>query len=149
MIKNADHMTIVVSDINASIHFFELFNFTKTKAVIIENEPFAKYMNISNIKADHVTLVLQHFDEEATPHFEIQLLHFHHPKPQEDTNIHRLDKLGYNHLCFAVEDIKQMIQKLKNHGVKIISDILDFHARKLVYVEGPDGIIIELAELKN
>ncbi|MGM9452801.1 hypothetical protein ACTAZI_05625 [Legionella bozemanae] len=87
MIKNADHVTIAVSDLPAAIKFFKLLNFVETHAVIIENEPFTKYMNIPAVKADHVTLVLYHGEKEAKPHFEIQLLHFYHPKPQMEPNI--------------------------------------------------------------
>ncbi|AWN75605.1 VOC family protein [Legionella anisa] len=149
MIKNADHVTIAVNDLPAAIEFFKLLNFIETHNVIIENEPFAKYMNIPAVKADHVTLVLYHGDKEAKPHFEIQLLHFYHPKPQMDPNIHRLDKYGYNHLCLAVDNIEEVIERLQNNNVKILSEILDFNNRKLVYFEGPNGIILELAELKK
>lgn len=148
MIKNADHVTVVVSDLAAAIEFFKLLNFVETHNVIIENEPFAKYMDIPNVKADHVTLVLHHGNKEAEPHFEIQLLHFYHPHPKTDPNIHRLDKYGYNHLCFAVDNIEDMIKKFQDKNVKVLTDILDFNDRKLIYFQGPDGIILELAELK-
>ncbi|WP_419420778.1 VOC family protein [Legionella sp. D16C41] len=149
MIKNADHITVVVSDLPAAIKFFNLLGFIKTHATIIEDEPFAKYMNIPNIKADHITLVLYHNNKEAEPHFEIQLLHFYNPIPKKDSYINRLDKYGYNHLCFAVDDIEELIKKLQHNDVKILSNILDFNDRKLIYFAGPDGIILELAELKN
>jgi|SRR5580704_8979346 catechol 2,3-dioxygenase-like lactoylglutathione lyase family enzyme len=148
MIKNADHVTIAVSDLQASIEFFKLLNFIEVHRVIIENEPFAKYMNIPGVKAEHITLVLYHGDKEAKPHFEIQLLHFYHPTPKKDLHIHRLDKYGYNHLCFAVDNIEKIIEQFQSKNIKILSDILDFNNKKLVYFEGPDGIILELAELK-
>ncbi|STX52479.1 Uncharacterised protein [Legionella busanensis] len=91
MIKNADHITVVVSDLSSAINLFKILGFVQTHTTIIENEPFAKYMNIPNVKADHVTLVLYYGDKEAKPHFEIQLLHFYNPKPKMDSNIHRLE----------------------------------------------------------
>jgi catechol 2,3-dioxygenase-like lactoylglutathione lyase family enzyme len=66
-----------------------------------------------------------------------------------EPNIHRLDKYGYNHLCFAVDNIDNVIERLQSNNVKILSEILDFNKRKLVYFEGPNGIILELAELKK
>jgi catechol 2,3-dioxygenase-like lactoylglutathione lyase family enzyme len=148
MIKNIDHMTIAVTHLEAAKEFFRLLNFVVTHEVVIENEPFAKYMNIADIKADHVSMVLYHGDKEAQPRFEIQLLHFYRPEPQQDATIHRLDKHGYNHLCFAVDDIQKEIEKLERNNVKILSDLLDFNDRILVYFEGPDGIILELAQWK-
>ncbi|WP_207385791.1 hypothetical protein [Legionella busanensis] len=52
-------------------------------------------------------------------------------------------------MCFAVDNIEKLIKKLQRNNIKILSDILDFNDRKLIYFEGPDGIILELAELKN
>ena len=84
--------------------------------------------------------------KNAKPRFEIQLLHFYSPEPQQDPNHGRLDKLGYNHLCFKVDDIEEEINKLRANNVKILSDVLNFNNRKLVYLAGPDGIILELAQ---
>jgi hypothetical protein len=40
--------------------------------VVISGEPFASYMGVPDIKADHVTLVL----ENVSPRTEIQLLRY-------------------------------------------------------------------------
>ncbi|KTD68680.1 MULTISPECIES: VOC family protein [Legionella] len=142
MIKNIDHVTVAVTNLLTAKEFFSHLGFVEERSVIIEGERFANYMHIKNLKADHVTLVLQ----DSNPRFEIQLLHFYSPEPQYDPYINRLDKVGYNHICFVVDDIEFEIEKLKSNGVRIISDILSFHKRKLVYIEGPDGIIVELAQ---
>lgn len=142
MIKNIDHITVAVTDLEAAKKFFALLGFIEEHRVIIQGERFANYMHINGLKADHVTLVLQN----SNPRFEIQLLHFYSPEPQSDPSINRLDKLGYNHMCFVVDDIEAEIKKLTAHGVKMISDVLSFNERKLVYFEGPDGITLELAQ---
>ena len=140
MINNLDHITIAVSDIGSAKQFFTLFGFKVTHDVIIEKEPFSSYMNIKDLKAQHLTM------RQKNSNFEIQLLYFFSPVPQDDPNINRLDKLGYNHICFDVDDVSETIDMLKSHGVKILTNIMTFHSRKLVYLEGPDGIIVELAE---
>ena len=142
MVKNLDHVTVAVEDLENAIKFFILFGFEEERSVIITGEKLASFMHIKDLKADHVTLVLKN----ANPRFEIQLLRFHSPNPQVDPHINRLDKLGYNHICFAVDNLDQEIELLKKHGVVILSDILNFHERKLVYISGPSGIIIELAQ---
>ena len=38
------------------------------------------------------------------------------------------------------------VGRLTNQGVTLRSDVLDFHARKLVFLSGPEGITVELAE---
>ena len=141
MIKHPDHVTLCVSDLPAAKAFVELLGFNEEHAVVIEGEPFSTYMQIPEVKADHVTMVLP-----GKPRFEIQLLHFHRPVPEQDPLVHRLDKLGYNHLCLSVDDIEAEVERLKHAGVKVLSDIMDFNSRRLVYFAGPDGIVLELAE---
>ena len=63
-----------------------------------------------------------------------------------DTNIAKLNKLGFNHVCFAVDDLQAEIAKLTAAGVKLRNKMMDFHNRKLVFVHGPEDITIELAE---
>lgn len=142
MVKNVDHVTIAVTDINEAKTFFALLGFESECTVTIAGEPFVSYMNINGLKAEHVTLVLRN----ATPRFEIQLLKFYSPTPKDDININRLDKLGYNHLCFKVDNIEDEVEHLKSHGVKILTHVLEFHDRKLVYIEGPNKVILELAQ---
>jgi hypothetical protein len=48
--------------------------------------------------------------------------------------------------CFAVDDIAAEVTKLKAHGFKTRNEIMDFHSRKLVFIDGPEGVTLELAE---
>jgi catechol 2,3-dioxygenase-like lactoylglutathione lyase family enzyme len=142
MLKNFDHLTIVVRDLERAKSFFAVLGFKEAMSVVIAGEPFASYMGVAGIEADHVTLVLEH----VSPRTEIQLLHYRHPDPLPDPNIRDLHKLGMNHICFAVDDIESEVSKLKSHGFTTRNDIMDFHSRKLVFVEGPEGVTIELSQ---
>ena len=70
MVKHFDHCTIVVRDVDRAKMFFGLLGFKEAMSVVIAAEPFASYMGVPGIEADHVTLVL----ENASPRTEIQLL---------------------------------------------------------------------------
>jgi catechol 2,3-dioxygenase-like lactoylglutathione lyase family enzyme len=137
-----DHVTIVVEEVDEAIDFFGLLGFIKEKDLVISGEKFSSYLLVEEMEARHVTLVL----EGRLPRQEIQLLHYIKPLPQKDPNIARLDKLGYNHLCFAVDDIEAMATKLKNNGVTMLNEIMQFNDRKLVFFRGPGGITLELAQ---
>jgi 4-hydroxyphenylpyruvate dioxygenase-like putative hemolysin len=52
----------------------------------------------------------------------------------------------FNHVCFATDDIEAEIQKMRENGFETRSDILDFHARKLVFLDGPEGVVVELSQ---
>jgi len=63
-----------------------------------------------------------------------------------DPNIRDLHKLGINHICFAVDDIDAEVAKLLAAGFSLRNEIMDFHSRKLVFIEGPEGVTIELSQ---
>jgi hypothetical protein len=45
-----------------------------------------------------------------------------------------------------VDDIEAEIAKLTAAGVKLRNQMLDYHDRKLVFLDGPEGVTIELAQ---
>jgi catechol 2,3-dioxygenase-like lactoylglutathione lyase family enzyme len=142
VVKHFDHLTIVVQDVDRAKAFFALLGFREAISVVIAGEPFASYMGVPGIEADHVTLVL----ENATPRTEIQLLRYHHPQTLSDPHIRDLHKVGMNHICFAVDDIEAEVAKLRANGFKTRNEIMDFHSRKLVFIDGPEGVTVELSE---
>lgn len=142
MLQNPDHVTIVVSDVDRAKEFFALLGFEEEMTKVIGGEVMAAYMGIPGIEAEHITLVLT----GCAPHFDIQLLKFHNPQALPDPHIRDLHKVGFNHLSFAVDDIKSEVQRLKEAGVKFRNDIMDFRGLRLVFLEGPEGITLELVE---
>jgi catechol 2,3-dioxygenase-like lactoylglutathione lyase family enzyme len=142
MVKHFDHVTIVVRDVDAAKQFFSLLGFIEDKSVVIADQPFSAYMGVDGIEAQHVTLVLAN----ASPRTEVQLLKYLHPDPILDPAISNLTKLGFNHVCFAVEDLDAEVERLKAKGVRFRNEVMDFHNRKLVFLLGPEGITVELAE---
>jgi catechol 2,3-dioxygenase-like lactoylglutathione lyase family enzyme len=142
VIKHFDHVTIVVRDMENAKEFFSLLGFKEEISVVISGEEMANYMGIDGIEAEHVTLALAN----ASPRQEVQLLKYRHPDPISDPDITKLNKLGFNHVCFAVDDLEAVLRKLRARGVKPKNDIMDFHDRKLVFIPGPEGITLELLE---
>ena len=142
MLKRFDHVTVAVRDLDSARAFFELLGFKEDKAVVISGPTFASYMGVPGIEADHVTLALA----GADPRVEVQLLHYRRPDVLPDANIERLDKVGWNHVCFAVDDLGAEVARLRAHGVQMRTDVLDFHASKLIFLKGPEGITVELSE---
>jgi catechol 2,3-dioxygenase-like lactoylglutathione lyase family enzyme len=137
-----DHLTIVVRDVARAKAFFAVLGFKEAMSVVIAGEPFASYMGVPGIEAEHVTLVLENF----TPRTEIRLLHYRHPDPLPDPHIRELYKIGMNHVCFTVDDIEGEVAKFRAAGFETRNEIMDFHSRKLVFLDGPEGVTIELSQ---
>jgi catechol 2,3-dioxygenase-like lactoylglutathione lyase family enzyme len=142
VVRRFDHLTIAVRDLDTARRFFGLLGFKEAISVVITGEPFASYMGVPDIEADHVTLVL----ENASPRTEIQLLHYRHPDAIADPHIRELNKIGFNHVCFATDDLEAELRTMRENGFAARSEILDFHARKLVFLEGPEGVVVELSQ---
>jgi len=142
MVTNFDHVTIVVSDLEKAKHFFALLGFEHDQSAVISGDTYSNYMGIDHIEADHVTLVLP----GSIPRIEVQLLKYRKPDPLSDPNITCLNKIGFNHVCFAVENLDSEITRLVANGIKLRNKVLDYHGRKLIFLCGPDGITVELSE---
>ena len=142
MIKHFDHVTIVVRDVEAAKQFFGLLGFSEDKSVVIAGPQFSAYMGVDGIEAEHVTLALAN----VSPRTEIQLLKYRHPKPLPDLAIGNLTRLGFNHVCFAVDDLEAEVARLRGKGVELRNEVMEFHNRKLVFLSGPEGVTVELAE---
>jgi catechol 2,3-dioxygenase-like lactoylglutathione lyase family enzyme len=143
MLRNPDHVTVAVADGAAAVEFFGLLGFSPAHVATIDGGPPAEYMGMPDMKAEHITLVL----DGADPRFEIQLLVFD-PTPGEDPGEHPTNKRrrGYNHVAFRVDDIATASARLVAHGVRMLSEEMDYISRKLQFFEGPEGITLELVE---
>jgi catechol 2,3-dioxygenase-like lactoylglutathione lyase family enzyme len=137
-----DHVTIAVVDLEEAERFFALVGFEKTAATTVSGDTMSRYMGIPDWKADHVTLTLR----GAATHQEVQLLRFQNPPLTADRDERNLARLGFNHVCFAVEDLDATLAYLADKGVQARSQIMDFHDRRLVFLVGPGDVTVELAE---
>jgi catechol 2,3-dioxygenase-like lactoylglutathione lyase family enzyme len=136
-----DHMTLVVTDLDAARGFFGLLGFVERVTVVARGEEIGRYMGIEGWEADHVTLVL----EGAPVHQEVQLLRFYHPAARPDEGAGTLTRLGFNHVCFRVANLDATLAHLAANGVEPRNEVMDFHDRRLVFLDGP-GVVVELAE---
>jgi catechol 2,3-dioxygenase-like lactoylglutathione lyase family enzyme len=142
VIRNFDHVTLVVRDVEAARSFFALLGFVEDRSVTISGERMARYMGVEGIEAVHVTLVLR----GGEPRTEVQLLQYRHPDPMPDPHICDLTRLGFNHVCFAVDDLAAEVARLTARGVRLRDEVMAFNARKLAFLVGPEGITVELAQ---
>ena len=137
-----DHVTIAVSDLEEAKRFFALLGFEETAATVVSGERMSRYMGIPDWEADHVTLALT----GAATHQEVQLLRFHRPSLPAVPDEADLARLGFNHVCFAVDDLDGTLARLSAAGVRTRNEIMTFHDRRLVFLVGPGDVTIELAE---
>jgi len=140
--RGFDHVTIAVADLEAAERFFGLLGFEKTASTVVSGDQMSRYMGIPNWEADHVTLTLS----GLATHQEVQLLRFHQPALAQNPEEGNLARLGFNHVCFAVDDLDATLAHLSAHGVRTRNDVMHFHDRRLIFLVGPGDVTIELSE---
>ena len=137
-----DHVTIAVVHLDEAERFFGLLGFEKTAATVVSGEEMSRYMGIPDWEADHVTLTLS----GVATHQEVQLLRFHRPTLMDNPDEANLARLGFNHVCFAVEDLDATLARLSAEGIVTKNEVMEFHDRRLVFLGGPGDVTIELSE---
>ena len=142
MIMHFDHVAIVVTDLEPARRFFSALGFEHVRTVVLSGERMAQYMGVPGIEADHCTMVLA----GRAPRLEVQFLRYRQPEAIPDPDVATLRQIGFNHICFAVDDLESEVKRLQAHGIELRNAILEYHDRKIVFLAGPDGITVELAQ---
>ena len=58
-----------------------------------------------------------------------------------------VNTLGIRRIMFAVDDIDDILGRLRAHGAELIGEVAQYEDKyRLCYIRGPEGIIVALAE---
>jgi len=133
-----DHVSIVVDDLEAAKAFFVDLGLQLEGEAPIAGPSVDRVNGIDGIRVD-IAMV-------RTPdgHGRLELTKFHSPAvvTSEPENA-----LGIRRIMFTVEDIDDVVARLRSHGGELVGEIAqyeDFY--RLCFLRGPEGIIIGLAE---
>ena len=81
-------------------------------------------------------------------HSRVELTRFHTPPAvrAEPANA-PANALGIRRIMFAVEDLDDVVARLRTHGAELVGEIAQYEdVYRLCFVRGPEGIIIGLSE---
>jgi predicted enzyme related to lactoylglutathione lyase len=78
----------------------------------------------------------------------VELAKFHRPKAiTVEPKDAPANTLGIRRIMFAVDDIEDVIARLRTHGAELVGKLEQYEdTYRLCYVRGPEGIIVGLAE---
>jgi predicted enzyme related to lactoylglutathione lyase len=80
-------------------------------------------------------------------HGRLELTKFHTPAAVGAEPNAPANTLGMRSVMFAVEDIEDVIARLRAHGAELVGEVEQYEdSYRLCYVRGPEGIIVALAE---
>lgn len=139
-----DHINISVTNLDVSASFFvDHFGFEIQDKQHLSGKWLDDVVGLSGVDATYVQLALPETETK------LELIEYHHPKGVEEASVGHSNAIGFRHIAIAVDDIEQKVKTLLASGVHFFSEIQDYKTKKLAYCQGPDGVIIELAQYKN
>jgi catechol 2,3-dioxygenase-like lactoylglutathione lyase family enzyme len=141
MANTARHVGIVVKDLVKTTDFWTNLIGFKPHIDAIEQSPYIdELLGIPNPGLRTVKLI----DENG---FVIELLAFAN-YPAKVIWEGSLATTGLTHIALTVDDLESLTTKLKENNYKFISEIKKSPngAAKVVFVKGPEGLMLELVE---
>ena len=137
-----DNVLLVVDDLEAAKAFFAELGLELQGETTVEGPSVDRLIGLEGVRATIASM--------RTPdgHGQIELDKFHTPAAvraePEDAPV---NALGIRRIMFAVDDIDDVIGRLRRHGAEVIGDVVQYgDDYRLCYVRGPEGIIVALAE---
>ncbi|HEY1359493.1 MAG TPA: VOC family protein, partial [Thermoleophilaceae bacterium] len=81
-------------------------------------------------------------------HGGVELSRFHNPPAvRAEPEDAPANALGIRRIMFAVEDIDDVVARLRGHGAELVGEMAQYEdLYRLCFMRGPEGIIIGLAE---
>ena len=137
-----DNVLIVVDDLEAATAFFVEIGMELEGEAAVEGLWVNRVVGLDDVRQNVAML--------RTPdgHGRLELTKFHHPTAvsAEPKNA-PVNTLGIRRIMFAVEDIDEVLARLRAHGAELVGELEQYEdSYRLCYVRGPEGIIIALAE---
>ena len=141
-IRRMDNVLIVVDDLEAATAFFVELGMELEGKVPVEGGWVDRVVGLDGVRADIVMM--------RTPdgHGRVELTKFHTPSAisSEPQNA-PANTLGIRRIMFAVDDIEDVIARLRTHGAELVGEVAQYEdSYRLCFIRGPEGIIVGLAE---
>ena len=136
-----DNVGIVVESLDDAISFFKEIGLTLEGRATIEGEWAGR---VTGLGSQNVEIAMM-----ITPdgHSRLELSRFLTPPTISDHRTAPVNSLGYLRVMFTVEDIDEMVSRLRKHGAQLVGEVVQYeNSYRLCYIRGCEGLLIGLAE---
>ncbi|HEX6753294.1 MAG TPA: VOC family protein [Solirubrobacterales bacterium] len=141
-IQRMDNVLIVVEDLEAAKAFFVELGMELDGETRVEGPWADRVVGLNDVRADIAMM--------RTPdgHGRVELTKFHTPPAvRAEPEDAPANALGIRRIMFAVDDIDDVVARLRNHGAELVDEMAQYEdIYRLCFLRGPEGIIIGLAE---
>ena len=140
-LKRMDNVGIVVESLEETIAFFAELGLKLEGRAMVEGEWAGRVTGLGQQRVEIAMMV--------TPdgHSRLELSRFLTPPVVADHRNAPVNALGYLRVMFTVDDIDQMLDRLRKRGAQLVGDVVQYeNSYRLCYIRGPEGLLIGLAE---
>ena len=141
-LQRMDNVLIVVDDLEAAKAFFVELGMELEGQMPVEGRSVDLLVGLENVRCEIAMM--------RTPdgHGRIELDKFHAPAAiRTEPKNTPVNTLGIRRIMFTVDDIEDVLARLRAHGAELIGEITQYEGKyRLCYIRGPEGIMIALAE---
>ena len=141
-LKRMDNMGIVVEDLEPAIEFFRALGMELEGTAMVEGEWAGR---VTGLGDQRVEIAMMRMPDG---HGRLELARFIEPAVIEDHRTAPVNSLGYLRVMFAVDDVEETLERLREHGAELVStEVVRYgESIRLCYLRGPEGILIALAQ---
>jgi catechol 2,3-dioxygenase-like lactoylglutathione lyase family enzyme len=136
-----DNVGIVVESLDDAISFFTELGLKLEGRGMVEGEWAGRVTGLGSQRVEIAMMV--------TPdgHSRLELSRFLTPPVVADHRNAPVNALGYLRAMFTVEDIDEILDRLRKKGAQLVGDVVQYeNSYRLCYIRGPEGLLIGLAE---
>src|SRR3954471_22559388 len=136
-----NNVGIVVESLDQAVAFFTELGLILEGRMMVEGEWAGRITGLGNQSVEVAMMV--------TPdgHSRLELSRFIAPKTIADNRTAPVNSLGYLRVMFAVENIDELVTRLRKHGAELAGEIVNYeNIYRLCYIRGVEGLLIGLAE---
>ena len=139
-VKRMDNILIVVDDLEAVKAFFLELGLTLEGETTVQGPEVGRLIGLEDVRSTIAML--------RTPDGQgIELDKFHTPDAVRFGPVDApVNALGYRRVMFNVDDIDDLVARMRAHGAEILGEMRYGNSYRLAYIRGPEGIIVGLAE---
>ena len=136
-----DHVGVIVEDLDAAEAFFSALGFESDGRMFVDGEIVDRINGLDGVRAE---LVMVRTPDRTGC---LELIKYHSPPSDQDVEHLPSNRLGYRHIAIEVSDVRATVERLGEMGFGLVGEVQDYGTSyRLVYVRGPEGLIVELAE---
>src|SRR5438105_8059603 len=140
-LKRMDNVLIVVDDLEAAKAFFIELGLKLEGETTVEGPSVGSLIGLKDVRA---TLAMK---RPPDGNGGIELDKFHTPNAIRFGPVNApVNALGLRRVMFAVDDIDDVVARIRAHGADLIGEMQYEDTYRLAYIRGPEGIIVGLAE---